>query len=102
MSHSEVLLNAYVDIGTWGGFTPFVGAGVGKGWRSAKNALGTFSESKVAWAGMIGVAFNLSESIKFDFGYRYLNTGKAVNAAIGYRRPFEAHELRIGVRYLFD
>ena len=82
--------------------SPFIGAGAGRAWRGAKNGLGNFQESAFAWAGMIGVAWNLSDTIKLDFGYRYVRAGNGVNTTIAYRKPFESHEVRVGVRYMFD
>lgn len=92
------LVNGYVDIGTWWGITPFVGAGVGL----AQNRLtgltdtgftytpsvftnggaptgGYFSDgskTNFAWALMTGLDFNVTENLKLELGYRYLNYGK--------------------------
>jgi opacity protein-like surface antigen len=94
------LANAYVDLGTWSGFTPFVGAGVGfaqhkfsgltdTGINNFYNAgvyTGTGgvipnrfadkSKTNVAWAVMAGVGYDLSPVHKIELGYRYLNMGK--------------------------
>jgi opacity protein-like surface antigen len=97
------LVNGYVDIGTWYGITPFVGAGVG----FANNRLsgltdtgftypgttipggfiggpgsptgGYFSDgskTSFAWALMTGFDFNVTENLKLELGYRYLDYGK--------------------------
>jgi opacity protein-like surface antigen len=80
------LANAYVDLGTWNCFTPFVGAGVG----GAYNTLANFSdinpnggfgfgrnpsEWHLAWALHAGVAYNVSNNLKVELAYRYLNFG---------------------------
>jgi len=81
------LANAYVDLGTWNCFTPFVGVGVG----AAHNQLVDFvdmgigttgagfgrnsSEWHPAWALYAGVAYNVSKTLKVELAYRYLNYG---------------------------
>ena len=82
------LANAFVDLGTWDCFTPFVGAGVG----GAYNTLVDFtdinpshapafgfgrnpSEWNLAWALYAGVSYNVTKNFKVDLTYRYLNYG---------------------------
>ena len=81
------LANAFVDLGTWECFTPFVGAGIG----GAYNTLSDFtdinpsvagfgigrnpSEWHFAYALYAGVAYNVSKNFKIDLTYRYLNYG---------------------------
>jgi opacity protein-like surface antigen len=83
------LLNAYVDLGTWDCFTPFVGVGVG----FARNTISDLvdvnpgaitygkgrdtSKWNFAWALYGGVTYNVSKSFKVDLTYRYLNLGSA-------------------------
>jgi opacity protein-like surface antigen len=89
------MVNGYVDVGTWYGITPYVGGGVGV----ARNTLsgvtdtgfaypgngggfptGGFlddgSKTNFAWAVMAGLGFNVTQNLKLDLGYRYLNLGK--------------------------
>jgi len=90
------LVNGYVDIGTWYGITPFVGAGVG----FANNRIsgltdtgftypgggglgaptgGYFSDgskTSFAWALMAGLDYNVTENLKLEVGYRFLDYGK--------------------------
>jgi opacity protein-like surface antigen len=88
------LANAYVDLGTWDCFTPFVGAGIG----TAVNTVSDFSDVSptvpggpgssfgvgrgastwnLAWALYAGLTYNVSPSLKLDLTYRYLSLGKA-------------------------
>ena len=87
------LANAFVDLGTWNCFTPFVGVGVGMAWHQSvdfkditplaspgSSAFGVGrDESKwsFAWALYAGVAYNVSKSFKIDFTYRYMDLGSA-------------------------
>ena len=107
-STATALANIYVDLGTWNGITPYVGAGVGAGYASLDNikALGTdirdSSGFGVAWALMAGVAVQLNDNWQIDFGYRYI----ALNGLdLGRGAPDldqDAHEIRVGARYLID
>jgi opacity protein-like surface antigen len=85
------LANAYVDLGTWDCFTPFVGVGVGGAWNSISDLTDTSptvpgggssfgigrggSKFNFAWALYTGVTYNVSKSFKVDLTYRYLNYG---------------------------
>jgi opacity protein-like surface antigen len=105
LNRTHVLANAYVDLGTWSRFTPYVGAGVGVNVTYSKAQLNwfmsnqspyniTFTDSfsgnvfhefmdtqrtgyryNLAWALMGGVAIDLTPHLKLDIGYRYLNLG---------------------------
>jgi opacity protein-like surface antigen len=81
------LANAYVDLGTWDCFTPFVGVGVG----TSYNMFRDFSDFGVptggrgfgrdtaqwdfAWALYAGITYNVSKNFKVDLSYRYLDYG---------------------------
>jgi len=81
------LANAFVDLGTWNCFTPFVGVGIGAAW----NQIIDFRDVGIptggrgygrdtgqwdfAWALYAGVAYNVTKSFTIDFTYRYLNLG---------------------------
>jgi opacity protein-like surface antigen len=87
------MANAYADLGTWGGLTPFVGAGVGfaqnhftgisnTGFACAGGAClpsGGYMPDGVtnnfAWALMAGLDFSISQNLKLELGYRYLSYG---------------------------
>lgn len=108
------LVNGYIDLGTWGGFTPYVGAGLGAAivrtlqfetpfHASAPN--GTLSN--FAWAVMAGVGYNVTPGVVVDLGYRYVDVGEAKSGlpnfgpGIAYDR-IGGHEVRVGARYLID
>ena len=107
-SVATALANIYADLGTWNGFTPYVGAGIGAGYVSLDNieALGTdigdASGFGVAWALMAGVAVQLNDNWQIDVGYRYLALS---GVSLGNGMPDmdqDAHEIRVGARYLID
>lgn len=111
------LANVYFDLGTWSGFTPYVGVGVGasnlwtKGLVSpglpANTDMSTGTKWGMAWAAMAGASYQISARMLIDGGYRYIHMGEASTGEdiLGNQLHFNdltAHELRIGVRYLID
>lgn len=97
------MANAYVDLGTISGFTPYVGAGAGftkVQYRTATSvgtcvdgigACGTManvisshtgqSEWRKTWALMAGVSYDLTHNVKIDLGYKYSKIGSGDNYA---------------------
>jgi len=117
MSAMLLLANAYVDLGHWKGFTPYVGAGIGGAyvkWDDLDNSIqqGTFTHTgagnwRFAWALMAGTSYCLSKNLNLDVGYRFshINGGRmfefAPTAGPGFDRGFNTHEVRAGLRYSF-
>ena len=64
------LVNGYVNLGTFYGVSPFVGAGGGFSENNVNRAKTNF-----AWALMAGLDINLAPSLTLEIGYRYLNYG---------------------------
>lgn len=121
---STAMLNAYVDLGTYSGFTPYLGAGIGV----ARTVLGNYNRTMVgdvapggttrtrlpggetyslAWALMAGVGYQLSDTFTLDLGYRYVNLGdvKTRGYALAGGADVESigsHEVRLGLRYAFE
>jgi opacity protein-like surface antigen len=111
-----VLLNAYADLGTWYGFTPYVGGGVG---AANHRADGYFNSSlpgttipssnrwNFVWALMAGVSYGVTPNVVIDLGYRYLHLGDAQSGIDATPSSFtasglNANEVRLGVRYLIN
>ena len=106
-----VLANAYFDLGTWYGVTPFVGGGVGVAFNhiSSTQTTGTVTEptfvtadpcgcngyynktvgayyqakstNSLAWALHAGLAYDVTPNFKVELAYRYLNLGSAKTGA---------------------
>ena len=125
------LANAYVDLGTWYNFTPFVGAGVGM----SRNTISSFGDVSIrtiggtqsdayadaaskwsfAWALYAGVGYKVTKNVTIEFAYRYIDLGDARSGdMIGYDgsngsgyNPYEfhhltSHDLKLGLRFNFD
>jgi opacity protein-like surface antigen len=111
------LVNAYVDLGTYAGLTPYLGAGIGASYLRTSDVYsdqpdGTRAERdgdsqwNFAWALMAGAGYQFTDSLVLDLNYRYLNLGDAVAGSVG-GEPVEinnidAHEIRVGLRYMLQ
>ena len=115
---TTVLANGYLDLGTWYGVTPYVGAGVGAAFNRFKEyqiqagalpvvELDDQLKTNLAWAFMGGVAVDMGGGFQVDAGYRYVNLGEARSkpdaaGTITRTKELEAHEVRLGFRYMID
>lgn len=106
------LANAYLDLGSWYGFTPYVGAGVGGAYVMTSNfasaslpATSTDGNRwNLAWAGMAGISYCFTPNLLFDIGYRYLDVGRVTSGvdSLGNQlsiKDLSSHEVRAGLRW---
>jgi opacity protein-like surface antigen len=109
------MANAYADLGTFAGFTPYVGAGAGFSsvhWGPVNSTQRGDHDWRFTYALMTGLSYDLSNNMKLDLGYRYskVNSGtqfyfNAANRALGATggqaddNGIEKHEIRVGLRY---
>jgi opacity protein-like surface antigen len=117
------LANAYIDLGTWWCFTPFVGAGIGysrntiDNWRDINNVTGATayadsnSQWEMAWALHAGIAYKVTPNFTAEFAYRYVNLGDfASGDMIGFNgvnstyNPLNlngvtSHDFKLGLRW---
>jgi opacity protein-like surface antigen len=116
-----LMVNAYKDLGNFNGLTPYLGAGVGLSYNKMSdvyftdnpfltNRIEGDSRLSLAWSLMAGVGYQVSDRAVLDFGYRYMNYGKAQSGSIdsaGFINPIlrvedlSAHEFKVGLRYHF-
>ena len=120
------MANAYVDLGTWCGVTPFVGAGVGLashklaglndvGGGAATGGIGIApdtNQANFAWAVMAGLSLNVTPNLKMELGYRYVDMGSITSNPIQCASPngcyretqgfhVASQDVRLGFRYAF-
>ncbi len=123
VSSMVLLANAYLDLGTWYGLTPFIGAGVGVaqnkvsgvtdngfatnlvtasadpanvGFSATSSAYGTAgngTKTNFAWAAMAGVGYDVAQNLKLELGYRYLNLGKITTGNYSCAAPCAPYSL---------
>jgi opacity protein-like surface antigen len=119
------LANAYVDVFTWRGITPYLGAGVGiasidvKGLKDVNvpNASVFYgednSETNFAWAIYAGLSYDVTSTVTLDLGYRYLELGDASSGRVtaydgssSYASvqldDVHSHDLMLGMRWKLD
>lgn len=118
ISATSFLVNAYWDIATFGGLTPYLGAGIGVSYLKTSdvhfvNPAGSVPEDgtvaggsswNLAWALMAGASYELSQRWLVDLNYRYLHLGNARSGPALGSEPLKyddirAHEIRLGLRY---
>ena len=119
------LANAYWDIGTWKGLTPFVGAGIGASYNTISGftdvntpALGvaygaTASTMNLAWALYAGLGYQVTPNLTIEAAYRYIDLGNAQSGDLvpftgpnAVNNPEEFHHLtsqdiKVGFRWAF-
>lgn len=117
------LANGYWDIATFRGITPYVGAGVGFAvvtldnfWdvNLVQNGLAfadSNTETNFAWALHAGFAYDVTDALKLDVAYRYVETGDGVTG--GYTNydsqtfgpttltDIHSHDIMVGLRWGF-
>ena len=115
VSALTALFNGYLDLGTWYGLTPYLGAGAGVSQIKVTDYVSAVSppfaqglsntQWKFAWAFMGGTAYSITPNLAVDVGYRYLNLGDVSTASDASGdmtlKNLAAHEVRVGVRWEF-
>ncbi len=111
-----LLWNVYLDMGTWGGFTPYIGAGAGASYLRTAQFTQPIWENvqdgrnwNFSWAAIGGVSYQFSPNLLLDLSYRYLSLGETVTgmlpptytSRVTYR-DMSAQEIRIGLRWMLD
>jgi len=112
--------NAFVDLGTWNCFSPFVGFGIGGAYNTLADltdinpSLAGFgfgrnpSEWHMAWALYAGVGYDVTKNLKVDFTYRYLNYGTVTDTVDCFAGcnpdsfkfgTFTSHDFMLGLRW---
>jgi len=115
-----VMVNGYYDFGSFRGFVPYVGAGVGVAmhdmdyvhinhWGSPNPQHGD-TKVDLAWSLMAGVGYQISSNAVLDIGYRYTDLGSAHSSqgdivqSINPKLVVDditSHEIKVGLRYHF-
>jgi opacity protein-like surface antigen len=116
---TTLMINVYKDLGTYNGFTPYVGAGIGAAYNQMDEVYFTqnpfltnriFGDNNIslAWSLMAGFGYDLSTNATLDIGYRYLDVGRIASQngdTAGFWNPkarfddLDSHEIKVGLRY---
>ncbi|TPM90404.1 outer membrane protein [Mesorhizobium sp. B2-1-3A] len=114
------ILNGYVDLGTYVGITPYVGAGVGFV-RSSRKLSATYTDNNVpansfslqdnatqyslAYTLNAGLAYQVTKNVSVDLGYQYFSAPNAeyVTAesltSFPIKKGISNHQVKVGLRY---
>jgi opacity protein-like surface antigen len=120
------LVNGYVDLGTYRGITPYVGAGIG----ASRNTISDFRDANImtggggyagaasiwqfAWALHAGLGIHVTDNLMVDLGYSYLDLGNAqTDTLLGIDgkcvacQPMRfsnitSHDFKLGIRYMLN
>lgn len=125
----SLMINGYVDLGTFAGITPYAGAGIGYShvkWDGLQSTVydagaafngnsanpGTGGDWRFTYALMAGVAYDITDNMKLDLGYKFrrinsgnmfgwnaTDVGNGATGAQGRDGALTQHEVRVGVRY---
>ena len=124
MKAYTLMANAYVDLGSYAYFTPYVGAGIGGSyvkWDKLRNTScqddgggcdpteehGGKGSWRFAYQLMAGASIDVTCNVKADVGYRFRHTlggdmfGYQANGGPGYDKGFYSHGIHAGARYVF-
>lgn len=119
-----LMANAYVDLGTYAYFTPYIGGGIGGSyvkWDNLRNTScaddGSGCDDTVEHGGrgswrfayqlMAGASIDVTCNVKADVGYRFRHTaggdmfGYNLGGGPGSDKGFYSHSVHAGARYLF-
>jgi opacity protein-like surface antigen len=116
-----ILANAYFDLGTWNGFTPYIGGGIGTSnialsGYTQRNGPGDpaglriyghdMNQWNFAWALTAGASYEITPNWLIDMNYRYVSLGDVhsidQNSNAIDINNIAASEVRVGVRFLID
>ncbi|HEX2842440.1 outer membrane protein [Hyphomicrobium sp.] len=120
------LFNAYIDLGTWHGVTPYVGGGIGlayidvQGYKDVNVPANSVwygnadkGQTNFAWALYAGLSYDVTPQFTVDLGYRYTDLGTVeTGATTSYDGAFTnggleirdivSHDLLFSARYRLD
>jgi opacity protein-like surface antigen len=120
------LANAYIDLGTWRGVTPYVGGGIGiasidvQGFKDVNVPNNSVfysdrdnSTTNFAWALYAGISYDVTPQFTLDLAYRYTDLGDAkTGRATAYDgsssysgleiEDITSHDLLLSARYRLD
>ncbi len=127
---TTLMANAYLDLGTYSGFTPYVGAGLGGAYlhwgdlindeyyvsgvvpgTTASDVHGKRSGWRFASGLHAGVSYDVATNMKIDAGYSFTHisegemfgfgSASGLAGTQGYHDSMNIHAFKVGLRYAF-
>ena len=111
--------NVLFDVGSIGGFRPYVGGGVGIGWNKWSGVQGAISatfptgtalftdrdSAALQWQGIAGLSHSFGERVEGFVEYRYIGLSKnqfaSAGGALASHHDDRSHNALVGIRYNF-
>ena len=119
-SARTAIVNGYVDLGTYVGITPYVGAGLGV-FQGKYEARSTYNDltpanldtsdsvrkTQYSWAYTLnaGLAYQITKNVVVDLGYQYMSAPDAEYAKLegpgsySIHKGVDNHQIKVGLRY---
>ena len=129
-SAAVLMANVYLDLGTWWCLTPYVGVGLGGAWNRisgiqdvgiiADGSVGfglsnqDISQVNLAWNVQAGLSYNVTNNVKLDLSWRFLNLGSPQTAIVFCQntspcpgayytfKDMTSQDFRVGFRWLLQ
>lgn len=119
-SARTAIVNGYVDLGTYVGITPYVGAGLGvfQGKYEARSNFNDLTpadldtsdsvrKTQYSWAYTLnaGLAYQITKNVVIDLGYQYMSAPDAEYAKLdsagsySVHKGVDNHQIKVGLRY---
>ncbi len=128
---TTLMANAYLDLGTYQGLTPYVGAAIGGAYLhwtgpenieyyvsgavpgvTASDIHGNRSGWRFAYGLHTGVSYDISANMKIDAGYTWTQISEGemfgfgrtsgLSGTQGYHKQMNVHAFKVGLRYAFN
>ena len=99
ISTISVMANVFIEFMPEGTFSPFIGFGVGGANVEGEDDDGSEDDTVLAYQGIAGVAFPLSQNLKIDVQYRYFATDDPEFNDL--EVEYGTHNAMLGLRYGF-
>jgi len=97
------MLNAIYDVGTWAGFTPYLGLGAGVATIDVDITAGGVSASEsdlsFAYQGLAGVRYAVTQAVDVKAGYRYFSLLEPRFGTTS--ADYHSHNFELGVAFKF-
>lgn len=109
------MATGYIDLGTYVGITPYIGAGAGLIYTDLKGSgvlnvpggstFASYRETDYSFGYTLnaGLAYRMTENLSLDVGYQYLNAPNAKHFNFEtpgfYDEGFDMHQVKVGLRY---
>lgn len=102
ISINTLMLNAYKNILTFHRITPFIGGGIGIGFRksslSSKEQTNKVQNKKLVYKLTFGIDYKINDVVTTEISYNYFTLNKDLLGDYHKNKPLQIHNITIGTR----